>query len=33
MANNQPITKETNNEIEYIFTGPKKEKDKEQAPT
>ena len=28
MTNNQPIAKETNNEIEYFLTGPNKENDK-----
>ena len=28
MTNNEPVTKETNNETEYFLTGPNKENDK-----
>ena len=28
MTNNKPVTKETNNEIEYFLSGPKTENDK-----
>ena len=33
MTNNEPITKETNNEIEYFPPGLKKRMTKEQVPT
>ena len=31
MTNNEPITKETNNEIEYFLPGPNKENDKKAS--